>query len=370
MFLQVVKDYLVLMTVVILALNFYNKLLTRLIININRFLGKKQLEYIGDFQKRKLIICIKLELFLDKVLTIFTVYFPDLDEPYNEFNNLIMRKNRLVEVFNYILDRFFRPQILNLLVFAICLWINNIDIQTVLKHQYINWLVQLIREPKNLPGLLIGLIILISVFFTSKYATIIRGVNKVNKETLDKMINFHNQNRILLSEIAIVGHRNLDKVFNKRKVLQKYITDETQVNDYEKKTLKLMFETLESLNGLDKLYNFVNGSEEAISLFFFLKMRDISFSKLHHIYYEYIGGDRENDIRIKKSLRSIYYDKEYFNESNIKSFSKKYNFDLVLRENIKKAVEIDQYLKAASNMFNKSNSLFLILSFVTNKETK
>lgn len=361
-----VKDYLFYMLVILFALYIYGRFTKELVFKIVNWLNKRQLDYIESGNKQKVIKLIKIEFSLTKILYVLTPYFPYIQKCSAEFGNLIIRENGYKTVLKFILDKLFRPQLLNILVLILCMWVHKINITLIYKNQFLEWLIKLLKDPKNYPGLIVGLLIIISIFFTSRFGIIFKSLNKIRSEDFDNIIKFHHKNRILLTEIASEGNRNLDKVFSHRKLLQKFFKED-QINYVEEKQLKSMFSSLEELKGLDELYDFLQSNKNISYHFPFLKIRNKYFADIHHIYY----GDSDSlfTIKAKDKLKEIYYAKSYFQKAK-DQYSKFYKVNEVLLENLKHAVEINQYLKSASNMFNKSNPIFSVLAFITNKDSK
>ncbi len=334
-------------------------------------INKNQIVYMESNDIPKLVKSIRFEIFLENIFLLITPYSLYLGGDYksNDLNLLIRKKNKFLEIMDYMLYRLSPFRITNLIFIILFFQCKGVDIIPHLKNAY-KWGLENLTSLKSMlllvPATIALILIIISFFFTRRKGLLMRAKNKIQLENFEAVIRFHKKNRMFLNEISIVGYENINFAFRYRK---KLITtfkkgDEEAFNNI----CNELYRFLKNIPDIGDLDNFITENDEDRDLYPFVSIgiKHVAFYKLEEIYNN-INNPRN---RLNK-LNGIFCTKSAVRntiENSVKYNLLEKNFDAYLIKTLKRAIIIQKYLEIIHPQFRRVNWFYSILAFITNKD--
>lgn len=320
---------------------------------------EKQIQYIKNINRKKLVKSIKFEMFLEDKLNKLIPYFPyqsKKDYSDEELKYEIRKDNKII--FFY-LQKLFPVKFSNIIIiYLIIEYYFKFDTSKYLQNVELGELSSILNNITLLPSLIVLVIIIVSIFFISRNGVFKKAKSKVKVEEVENKIKFHKDNRILLNSLLFDGYKNIEHIIMKRNSLIEKVDQKDDITT-------LQFDWLNSIGEINELNKYIEDTEKSNrDLFpFAFGIYHISFWKLFNIYNE--------KNRVNK-LKAIFLTKEHMENVIKQRWINPNNFEKIINnkilESVKTIIYIEKYLVIINRKLNKQHYIYSFLAFITNKD--
>ncbi|NMH72536.1 hypothetical protein HF078_05565 [Bacillus sp. RO2] len=320
---------------------------------------EKQIQYIKNSNRKKLVKSIKCEMFLEDKLNILIPYFPFQSKMDYSDEELMYEIRKDYKILFFYLKKLLPFKISSIIIiYLIIEYYFKFDISKYLQNVELGELSTIFNNITLLPSLIVVVIIIVSIFFISRNGVFKKAKSKVKVEEVENKIKFHKDNRILLNSLLFDGYKNIEHILLKRNSLIKQVDEKDDITS-------LQFDWLNNIEDINELNMYIENTERRNrDLFpFAFGIYHISFWKLFNLYSE--------KNRVNK-LKAIFLTKEHMENVIKQKWISPENFEKMLNDKIltsvKTIIYIEKYLVIINRKLNKQHYIYSFLAFITNKD--